>query len=374
VVADSLRNPALHILARLGGQPATPFYETGAARVVRETLDQAGIPFVVDQYGNIIARVPGQDPGVPPLALVAHLDHPGFESLSTHQGLLVAKARGGVPAGGFNAGVPVQAVLADGRRLSGIIEGRHGLESERQVLIKLLQREPVPLPCSIVFDLVDFTVDGEYVRMRAADDLAGCASILAALGQLSARHAPGDVYGVFTRAEEVGLVGAGLVAEQRRLPADTLVVSVESSRTLPGAEMGGGPVIRVGDAGSTFNGDAEAVLVRAREVLQSERPGFKAQRQLMSGGTCEASVFAVHGYKATGMAFPLGNYHNGGPEERIEAEYIHVQDFLGGVELMVAAARCVPDRGNVAVRRRLRQTPEEFRQRLLESVAGYGNV
>ena len=164
-------------------------------------------------------------------------------------------------------------------------------------------------------------------------------------------------------------MGARLMAEAGTLPPDTLVVSTESSRTLPGAEQGSGPVIRVGDAGYTFNADAESVLIRAREVLQSRPEGFRCQRQLMSGGVCEASAFAVYGYQTTGIAFPLGNYHNAAPEGRIEAEYIHVEDYLGGVELMVEAARCVADRGNTAFRDRLRQVPEETRQRLRDTAA-----
>ncbi|GIT69388.1 MAG: hypothetical protein Ct9H300mP27_04920 [Chloroflexota bacterium] len=77
-------------------------------------------------------------------------------------------------------------------------------------------------------------------------DLAGCGSILTSLEILKGEKIPTDVYGVFTRAEEVGLIGARLMAEAMILPMDTFVVSLESSRTLPGAEMGEGPVIRVG--------------------------------------------------------------------------------------------------------------------------------
>ena len=174
----------------------------------------------------------------------------------------------------------------------------------------------------------------------------------------------GDVYGVFTRAEEVGLVGARLLAEAGTLPNETLVVSLESSRTLPGAEIGGGPVIRVGDAGFTFNADAEAPLIRARETLQARPEGFKVQRQLMSGGTCEASAFSVYGYRTTGIAFPLGNYHNGAPDGGIEAEYIHEEDYLGGVELMLEAVRQMPEREDTFFRRRLREIPGEFRERI----------
>ncbi len=105
-------------------------------------------------------------------------------------------------------------------------------------------------------------------------------------------------------------------------------------------------------------------LIRARETLQERPEGFKVQRQLMSGGTCEASAFALYGYRTTGIAFPLGNYHNGTPEGRIEAEYIRLDDYIGGVELIVEAAHRVGEREDTAFRRRLREIPEDFRQRL----------
>jgi hypothetical protein len=302
--------------------------------------------------------------GISPIAFVAHMDHPGFEAIAREGDFLVGKALGGVPGASFQPGVLLQVLLEDGRRLGAVTAGRHGKEEDRQALIQLLEPQPVSLPRPVVFDLVDFQLDGEFIRMRALDDLAGCASTLAALVALLEQPPPGDVYGVFTRAEEVGLVGARLLAEATTLPEDTLVVSLESSRTLPGAEIGNGPVIRVGDAGFTFNADAESALIRAREVLQDRPGGFKAQRQLMSGGTCEASAFALHGYQATGIAFPLGNYHNGTPEGRIEAEFIHQDDFLGGIELMVEAALRSPERESISFRRRLRQIPQELRQRL----------
>ena len=219
----------------------------------------------------------------------------------------------------------------------------------------------------MVFDLTDFQVQGDLIHMRAVDDLAGCAGILAAMASLADTRPPGDVFAVFTRAEEVGLVGAHLMAEAGSLPPETLVLSAESSRTLPGAEMGSGPVIRVGDAGSTFSAEAEAALIRARETLGSRPEGFKVQRQLMSGGVCEASAFAMYGYQTTGVAFPLGNYHNGAPDGGIQAEFIHRDDFTGGIELMVEAARRVNERENTAFRRRLRQVAPEMRQRLQDT-------
>lgn len=363
------REQALNILSRLGVQPAVAYREAGVASAVELTLKELGVAWEVDEYGNIIARVPGLDADAEPLALVAHMDHPGFEAVSYQGDYLVCDVLGGVPAASFEAGVPLHIILADGKRLPATTAGRHGDDAQRQVLIELGEPAQLELPAAVVFDLPDFQVDGEMIRMRAADDLAGCASILASLAELSAQTPPGDVYGVFTRAEEVGLMGARLLAESGLLSKETLVVSLESSRTLPGAEQGSGPVIRVGDAGMTFNADAESVLVKARETLQLQEGGFRVQRQLMSGGVCEASAFALFGYRTTGIAFPLGNYHNGAPDGTIQAEYIHVEDFLGGVRLIVEAARQMPEKNNIAFKQRLSHVPDDVRERLGRKLA-----
>jgi len=62
----------------------------------------------------------------------------------------------------------------------------------------------------------------------------------------------------------------------------------------------------------------------------------------MSGGRCEASTAILMGYTATGLAFPLDNYHNMGKNNRLEAENIHQDDFLTGVELLQEAATLMP--------------------------------
>lgn len=378
---------ALSYLSRLAAQPAVSFQEDGVAGVAQDILTELNVAHYVDPYGNIIAHCPGPDDpaaaAIPPIAFIAHLDHPGFEAVAADGDFLSAIVRGGVPPAALEPGVPLLVLLPDGRRLPAVTAqtppaGSDAPGAERNERTVLLQLQPpaqpsdVSLPASVVFDLPDFQPDGDFIRMRAADDLAGCGSILSMLAALNAPDtAPPSsaVFGVFTRAEEVGLVGARLLAAAATLPADTLVVSLESSRALPGAEIGGGPVIRVGDAGFTFDNAAESALIRAREILQARPEGFKSQRQLMSGGVCEASAFARHGYRATGIAFPLGNYHNGAPENQIAAEYIHRQDYLGGIALMLEAVRQLPQRENTAFRHRLGPVPEEYRRRLQAAVA-----
>ena len=62
----------------------------------------------------------------------------------------------------------------------------------------------------------------------------------------------------------------------------------------------------------------------------------------MSGGRCEASTAQRHGYATTGLAFPLGNYHNMGEQATLQPENIHGDDFLTAVDLLLAAARLLP--------------------------------
>ena len=245
------REEALDFLARLGANPAVAFHEADVAAAVREILDETGVGYSVDEFGNILAQLPGSNPDVPPLAVVAHMDHPGFELVERHGegGEFVAHALGGIPASSFSAGVPLQVVMPGGQRVAAVTTGPYGEESERKALVRVTDAglaAELPLPAAAVFDLVDFELDGEYIRMRAVDDLAGCASALAAMARMSRspEQPEGDVYTLFTRAEEVGLVGARLAAEARLLPPGTLIISAESSRTLPGAEQGRGPVFR----------------------------------------------------------------------------------------------------------------------------------
>ena len=367
MTTDAQSNRALDYLARLGAQPAIAFHENGVAAAVRGVLTEVGVGWRTDNFGNIIARIAGTNPeGVPPIAFMAHMDHPGFEITGRDGDDLIGTASGGIPEDAFAPGVPLQIILPAGRRLSAETVDRHGEDRERKARIRLTEPASVdiPLPSPAVFDLPDFSMEDERLVMRAADDLAGCGCILSALDSLNGDAPEGDVYGVFTRAEEVGLVGARLLAEAGTLPMDTLVVSLESSRTLPGAVIGGGPVIRVGDAGSTFNAEAETALIRARETLMGSHPDFRCQRQLMSGGVCEASAFNAWGYRSTGVAFPLGNYHNGAEDGSIAAEYIHRDDYLNGAALITEAARQVSMRWDTAFSRRIRQVPDHMRARL----------
>jgi endoglucanase len=255
-------------------------------------------------------------------------------------------------------------------------EERRPVGSERVRLARLETSVVIPSNATmqVVFDLPDFEFYEGLIRARALDDLAGCAAIVSALKRLAGDDIETAVYGVFTRAEEDGLIGARAMAAAGTLPPETIVVSVEASAVIPGVAQGAGPIIRTGDRTYTFDAGAEQVLVQAAKGLVEDRGEFRWQRALMGGGTCEATAFAVHGYRTTGIALPLGNYHNAtasiaDPEGRIDAEYIAASDYLGGVDLIERAA-ITANTGENPLAERLRQVPpgEEERLRRTASV------
>jgi hypothetical protein len=59
----------------------------------------------------------------------------------------------------------------------------------------------------------------------------------------------------------------------------------------------------------------------------------------MQGGTCEATAYALYGYRTAALCVALGNYHNCGPKEKIAPEYVSVADAVGMAKLCVAAVQ-----------------------------------
>jgi len=185
-------------------------------------------------------------------------------------------------------------------------------------------------------------------RAPACDDLAGAAAALAALDR--ARRQPGlRHFGVMlTRAEEVGLIGAIHAAKNHTIPDGSRLLSIETSRELPTARIGDGPIIRVGDRSTMFDRQMTNLITNA-----VRREGIVHQRKLMDGGGCEATAFGTYGYLATGLCLALGNWHNRGNLAEVEAgdhskaqpmlEEISIDDFHGLVDVLLIAAAAVDE-------------------------------
>ena len=317
--------PVLRILERITRQPTAPLHEHAviaeAARIARE----AGVSVRADAYGNLVLRPPRRRRG-PEIWLVAHTDHPGFDVIGRGE----ARLMGGVRPEFLRAGTKMR-VYHEGEAIPARLS-RFSTPSRR---IQFTGAREARRGDFGVWELEDFRVAGENVRARQLDDLAGSAVSLAAMARV-ARSGSVNLNALLTRAEEIGFVGTLGAIESHLIPRGAWVINVEASKALPSVEIGGGPIIRTGDRQRTFSAEAEDLLLGARDRLPKAKP---VQRALMTGGTCEATAFGLNGFRATGLAIPLGNYHNMGPRNRLAPEFVASNDLATAVDLVELAAR-----------------------------------
>lgn len=355
--------PHARLLTDLLATPTAPFREDLVAALAAGWLERSGVPHFADPAGNLVVgaesarayRALVRARGPEPVRLfVAHMDHPGFHGRRWRaDGTLEVVWHGGSPVRHLR-GARVWLADADGYagsgRLAVVTLHRSGRFLAAARVRVRIEGRPRPAARSL-FGGFGFRAPvwhaGGRIYTKAADDLVGVYAILATLRR-GVGAAP--VLGLLTRAEEVGFVGAvrhfelGWLRGAARPP---LCVSLETSRTLPGARIGAGPVVRLGDRRTVFDPGALRVLtgIAARRL-----PG-RHQRRIMDGGACEASAATAWGLPAVGISVPLGNYHNqgfeGGPDcrgrEGPAPEFVHRDDIAGLLVLCRAlAARGLP--------------------------------
>ena len=303
-----------------------------------------------DQWGNLMLRRAGARKTKAPLVLAAHLDHPAFVVTAVEGKTVEAEFRGGVHDDYF-VGTKVRLWRAGPRNSPGV-PGRvtalrpadPAVAGSFKTATLTFARAPKAAPGDFAtWDLGGAVVRGSGAKARlhtpVCDNLAGLAAGLAAFGAVLKQKDAGDVRFLCTRAEEVGFVGAVGAVKSGLLPAGARVVVLENSKASDHAPQGAGPVVRVGDATSTFDPDLTSAVAQAARSVAADDPAFRWQRKLMTGGTCEASAYAVFGLAATCVCLPLGHYHNMDEAKvRIAREFIALNDFHGMVRLLAAAA------------------------------------
>ncbi|MGH8946575.1 MAG: M20/M25/M40 family metallo-hydrolase [Acidimicrobiia bacterium] len=277
------------------------------------------------------------------LLAVAHMDHPAFVINSANGNRAEFEFRGGVTAPYFE-----DAEVAVVSRLDGPSGAVVSYDPETQTgQIEMADHAEARVGDIAIFRFRAGEPDRGRFQAPACDDLAGCAAALAALDRLRGEDDRGHFGVLLTRAEEVGLVGAIHAAKHGTIPDDARLISIEASRELPEARIGDGPIIRTGDRATVF--DRELTNRISRAAADAELPH---QRKLMSGGGCEATAFGAYGFQATGMCLALGNWHNRGNLDAVEAgegeavpmlEEISLDDFHGLIDLLVLAAAAVDE-------------------------------
>ena len=323
-------------------QPAAPFYEERVNVQIRKLLaplEAKGVVVREDRYGNLMALYLKSDkPVFRGVAMASHMDHPGFDVLEQDGLRLRAAIAGGLARDERMLGTRVRFFAGEDEVLGTVTAFA---DSENSTVWVDLEAELALMePVFGVCDVDRFRREEPLLHGRAMDDLAGCAIQIAALEQIVAEALPVDVLMMFHRAEEVGFIGALGSCELQSIPMQYVVISLEASKVLDGAQPGAGVVIRTGDRMNLFDANVLAMLNAAAE--KAGEKGWQFQQRRMDGGSCEASAYYACGYETAGIAVPLINYHNQG-EGKIEAEAIHGYDLSSGVALMVELTRLAPE-------------------------------
>lgn len=292
-MADTLTS----ILKKLLNQPTAPFHEYHVrAQIEQYLLDVPHVELSTDGFGNLLATYrKGKRKSTPVWVLGAHMDHPAWVK---------------TPGKGdweFLGGVPKSIV-----------------ETKEAQAMKKEHGDIAPWNFPVIFE------EGK-VHAAACDDIVGCAIIVAVFKELSRLGLDATVHAAFTRAEEVGFLGAWHLGKHWPFGKESAFLSIETSRPVNGAEMGNGPIVRVGDRLSVFDHSLIQVLMTA-----ANEQGIRVQRCLLDAGACEATALQACGIRSAGISVPLGNYHNLDDDQNIVSEYVEMEDVKAMVNLLVA--------------------------------------
>lgn len=335
--------------------------------IERWAAERPDVALTRDAFGNItLAR--RHEPGGRPVYFTAHLDHPAFvvERVVGPRDV-EASFRGGVMDDYF-AGSTVEVFDHEDRPHLGRVVEKVG-ENPYGKVWRLTLGEPADglMPGDLArwaFPPAE-EIDG-CIHTDACDDLSTVAAALGAFDELGRRTPNQPVRLLFTRAEEIGFIGAIAAVREKTMPREARVIALENSRSFADSPIGAGPIVRVGDRLSVFAPSLTGAICKRAEDLggaasppstqKLEARAWLWQRKLMAGGACEASVYYDAGYEATCVCLALGNYHNMGDLTAVQAktntaparparEFVSLADYDGLIDLLVACGEDLPEAG-----------------------------
>jgi putative aminopeptidase FrvX len=305
---------------------------------IREEIETSGVlkrpdtSLSVDPMGNLIFRMKGANGGRR-VMLAAHMDEIGV--MVTHveeKGFLRFTNIGGLEA----LNILGQRVL-----FASVAIGVIGVEElEEKTRIPRLDKYYIDVgavdkaSCPVkVGDAACFVSGlqavGNRLTAKAMDDRIGCAVLLEVMGSLA--KSPHDVSFVFTVQEEVGLRGAtasGYGVDPELAVVVDITDTGDTPECLPMAvSLGGGPAIKVKDAGMLAHVGLKDWLVRS-----AEKAHVPFQLEVMSGGTTDARAIQTSraGVPSGCISIPCRYAHT-------PSELVDLTDAEGAVKILVHA-------------------------------------
>ncbi len=349
-------NPAEKLLLEISSLPTAAGREDAVIARVAQWVSarSARLGMAGDRHGNLVITRKGFKAAASkkaPLFITAHMDHPAFVVLSAGR-TLELEFRGGVQNPYFK-GSAVEVIIP-GRapavaKITALDPAAKPFKRAKAALARPSDAAHIKPGFIARWKFPPAGISNGLAHTHACDDLACVAAALSAYDAISRDPALGHVALLFTRAEEVGFVGAIGAARGGTIPKGSRLVCLECSRSFPhDSPIGAGPIVRVGDRMSVFTPELTNSVSAVAEGYAKEKSAFRFQRKLMPGGVCEASAFSAYGIHSTCVCLPLGNYHNMAGVEAVEAgarsarpgrEFVSVADYHGMIELLGAIAR-----------------------------------
>ncbi|MFW5691918.1 MAG: M42 family metallopeptidase [Chloroflexota bacterium] len=302
-------------------------YEHGIREIIREEVEELADEVTVDPLGNLICRVGS---GGRKILVAAHMDEIGvmatFREKSsgylrfTQIGGLIKSTLQGNRVRFENGTVGVIGVHDDGGdSLDDFYIDVDDGDDEPPV------REGSPAGFWRPMD-----VRGNRLVGKAMDDRIGCVVAIETMRKMAGKS-PNTVYFAFTVQEEVGLRGARTVAfgvePEIGIALDVTRTGDQAKGAKMAVKLGGGAAIKIHDPGLVV----PPAIVKWM-VNRAEADGIPYQRELLSGGTTDASAIqlARSGVPSGCISIPCRYVHT--VSETVDTRDVHASiDLLTGL-------------------------------------------
>lgn len=299
---------------------------SGSEDEVREYILERVLPFAdeirTDPMGNLMVFKKGICAPIKRIMLAAHMDEVGLIVTEiTEDGYLRFDTAGGVDR---RVLIGKRVFVGSGRVL-GVIGSKaiHLTTAEQRKTLPKIQdmyidigaasrveaETLVQLGDTVAFDDSVIRFGDGYIKAKAIDDRAGCATML----ELIERQLPCDCWFAFTVQEEVGCRGAAVAARSIE-PELALVLESTTAADIPGVEggdkvceLGKGIVIPYMDRGTIYDRSLYNTLCRLAD--ENEIP-WQTKTKIAGGTDASAIQRSGGGVRVAALSVPVRNIHS----------------------------------------------------------------
>ncbi|MBI4739395.1 M42 family metallopeptidase [Candidatus Woesearchaeota archaeon] len=317
----------IELLQRLIDEIGPSGNESTIREIIRKEIEKHVDTITIDKLGNLIAYKKCPVKGVKnpdKVMLAAHMDEIGLMVREiSNDGKIKFSTIGGIDATSL-VGQSVRIMLPNNKfacwGVVSFLELQEGLEITKLVNIsdlyvdtgldrKGLKKLGVDVGCYLVAKH-SFRVLGNegIISGKALDDRLGCYILIELIKRL--KHAPLNIYFVFTVQEEIGLYGAQV--STYKIEPDW-GIAVDTTNTEDADEfdkltiMGKGPVVLMKDAEIITNRCLDDAL---QKIAQKNK--INVQFKVDEEGTTDATKIMISrgGIPSTVIAIPVRNIHS----------------------------------------------------------------